>query len=67
MSAFDNMKEQAGKAVDEHSDQVDQGMDKAAEFANEKTGGEHGDQIAQGTQKARDGLDSLDGQDDDLR
>jgi hypothetical protein len=67
MSAFDNIKEQAGKAVDEHSDQVDQGVEKAGQIADAKTGGGHGDQIAQGTQKARDGLDALDGQDDDLR
>lgn len=67
MSMFDNIKDKANELVDGHGDKVDQGVDKAGELANEKTGGEHGEQIAQGTQKARDGLDGLDGQNDDLR
>ena len=33
---------------------------------NEKTGGKYGDKIDQGVDKAKDGLDGLDGQDDDI-
>jgi hypothetical protein len=67
MSAFDEMKDKAKDLVDGHGDQVDQGIDRAGEMADQRTGGQHGEQISQGEQKVRDGLDSLDGQDDDLR
>ncbi|MEU8226316.1 antitoxin [Kribbella sp. NPDC048915] len=66
MGMFDNMKDKAGDVVDDHGDKVSEGLDKAGEFANEKTGGEHGDKITQGTDMAKDRLDSLDGQDDDI-
>ncbi len=67
MSAFDDIKNKAKELVDGHGDKVDQGIDKAGDLADERTGGQHGAQIEQGEQKVRDGLDSLDGQDDDLR
>jgi hypothetical protein len=41
---LDKMKDVAG----EHGEQVDQGLDKAGEFADEKTGHEHTDQIDKG-------------------
>jgi len=67
MGMFDNMKDKAGDLVDEHGAKVDEGLDKAGEFADEKTGGKYGDKIDQGTDMARDQLDNLDGQNDDLR
>ncbi len=67
MSAFDDIKNKAKELLDGHGDKVDQGIDKAGDLANERTGGQHGGQIDQGEQKVRDGLDSLDGQNDDLR
>lgn len=67
MSAFDELKNKAEGLVDTHGDQVDQGIAKAGEMADERTGGQHAEQISQGEQRVRDGLDSLDGQDDDLR
>jgi hypothetical protein len=67
MSAFDDIKNKVKDLVDGHGDKVDQGIDKAGDLANERTGGQHGTQIEQGEQKVRDGLDSLDGQNDDLR
>lgn len=67
MGMFDNLKDKATEAVDEHGDKVSEGLDKAGEFANEKTGGEHGDKIEQGTDFAKDRLDGLDGQDDDIQ
>ena len=66
MGGFDKLRDKATDAVDEHGDKVSQGMDKAGEFADEKTGGEHGDKIDKGTDFAKDKLDSLDGQDDDI-
>jgi hypothetical protein len=66
MSAFDNLREQGEGLVDEHGEQAGQGVDKAGEFLDEKTGGEHSAQIQQGEQRAKDALDNLDGQDDDI-
>jgi hypothetical protein len=64
---FDNLKAKGEDLVDSHGEQVDQGIDKAGNLADERTGGEHGGQIEQGEQRLRDTLDGLDGQDDDLR
>ena len=66
MGMFDSMKDKATEAVDEHGDQVSEGLDKAGEFANEKTGGQYGEKIDQGPDFARDRLDGLDGQNDDM-
>ena len=73
MSIFDkfkgkaeDLKEKATELVDEHGDQVGGGLDKAGDFVDEKTGGKYGDKIDQGVDKAKDGLDGLDGQDDDI-
>jgi hypothetical protein len=42
-------------------------VDKAGEFADEKTGGQYGEKIDQGSDMAKDQLDNLDGQDDDIQ
>jgi hypothetical protein len=63
MSMFDNIKDKAAEANREHGDKVDEGIDKAADFADEKTGGEHSERIDQGAEKAKEGLDSLGGDD----
>lgn len=67
MSMFDNMKDKAEDLVNEHGDKVSEGVDKAGEFADEKTGGKYSEHIDQGTDRAKDGLDGLDGQDDDIQ
>ena len=66
MGMFDNLKDKATEAVDEHGDKIGEGLDKAADFADDKTGGQYGDKIDQGTDMAKDQLDNLDGQDDDI-
>ena len=66
MGMFDNLKDKASDLVNEHGDQVGQGLDKAAEFADEKTGGQYGDKIDQGADFAKDQLDNLDGENDDI-
>jgi hypothetical protein len=48
--------DQAKKVASEHSDVADQGMDKAADMAGEKTGGKYDSQIQAGEQKAEDFL-----------
>jgi hypothetical protein len=39
-----------------HPDQADQGLDKAEELVNERTGGTHSEQIDQGADKVRESL-----------
>ena len=48
--------DEAKKLASEHSEQADQGLDKAAEMAGEKTGGKYDSQIQAGEQKAEDFL-----------
>ena len=68
MSFLDKAKDLAQQGIDKvGADKVGEGLDKAGEFADEKTGGKYGDKIDQGTDMARDQLDNLDGQNDDLR
>ena len=57
--------DQAKKLASEHSEQADEGLDKAAEIAGEKTGGRYDSQIQAGEQKAEDylGVQDQDNQD----
>ncbi len=64
---FDNLKKKASDLVDGHGDKVGDGIDKAGDTIDERTGGQHADQVDTGQQKLKDGLDGLDGQDDDIR
>ncbi|MGH3471312.1 MAG: antitoxin [Nocardioidaceae bacterium] len=66
MGFWDKLTGKAKQTVDQHGDKVGEGMDKAAGFAKEKTGGKYDDQIDQGEQKAEDALDNLDGKNDDI-
>ena len=56
---FDELKQKAGELATEHADKIDQGLDKAAELADEKTGGEHTDKIDSAVDKAREVLGNL--------
>jgi hypothetical protein len=40
----------------QHSDQAEQGIDKAGDFADEKTGGKHSDQIDERADQAKERL-----------
>ena len=66
MSLFDKLRRKGTTAVDEHGDKMGQGIDKAADVADDKTGGRYGDQIDAGAEKGKDTLDNLDGKDDDI-
>ena len=66
MGFLDDAKDKLGDLVDEHGDKVADGLDKAAEFAEDKTGGKFDSQIEAGVDKAKDALDSLDGKNDDI-
>lgn len=58
MGLFDEIKDKAEELAKEHPDQVNEGLDKAGEFLNEKTGNKFGDQIEQGENFAREQLGS---------
>ncbi len=64
MSFFDKAKDALSGAVDKHGDKVADGIDKAAEAIDERTGGKHADKLASGAEKAKDALDKLDGKSD---
>lgn len=44
----------------EHEDKVSDGIDKAAEMVDEKTGGNYSDKIEEGAEKAKDFVEGLD-------
>ncbi len=52
MSDFGELDDKAKQAAGEHPEQVDQGLDKAEEFADQKTGGRFDSQIQEGEQRA---------------
>ncbi|WP_409485377.1 antitoxin [Arsenicicoccus dermatophilus] len=49
MSMFDNLKDKATEAVEQHPDKVeqfsDQGIERAGDVLDSRTGGEHSDKI----------------------
>jgi hypothetical protein len=52
MGIFDKAKDVLGQ----HSDKVDQGVDKLADLADRRTGDQHSEHIDQGAQLAKDKL-----------
>jgi hypothetical protein len=53
------LKDKVEDLVEEHDEQIKDGLDKAAEFADDKTGGKHHDKIVQGVSKAKDAVDDM--------
>lgn len=66
MGVFDNIKDKVTELVDQHGDKAGGGVDKAGDMIDEKTGGRYADKVDMGQDKIKDGLDGLDGQDDDI-
>lgn len=66
MGLFDKLKRQATRAVDQHGDKIAEGLDRAAQEADRRTGGKHSPRIAKGRDQAKDRLDALDGRNDDI-
>ncbi len=52
MGIFDKAKD----ALSDHPEQVDKGIDKIGDIADEKTGGKYADKVDQGQDAARDRL-----------
>ena len=59
MGALDDMKDKARDLAEEHGDKIKDGLEKAAEFVDEKTGGKHSDKIDKGVEKGRETIDKL--------
>ncbi|OFE15719.1 hypothetical protein BA895_21610 [Humibacillus sp. DSM 29435] len=66
MGVFDNIKDKVTELVDQHGDKAGEGIDKAGDLVDEKTGGKYADKVDMGQQKVKDGLDGLDGKNDDI-
>lgn len=66
MGFLDDAKAKLTGAVDSQGDKIADGLDKAADLVDDKTGGKYSDQIDAGADKAADALDALDGQNDDI-
>ena len=65
MPDFGEMADKARDFAGEHDKQSDEALDKAAEFADDKTGGKYGSQVQSGEDKAEDylGVEDQDQQD----
>jgi hypothetical protein len=46
--------DKAKEFADDHDEQVDQGLEKAGDFADDKTGGKYGEQIDRGVDAAQE-------------
>ncbi|MCB1246643.1 MAG: antitoxin [Acidimicrobiia bacterium] len=55
-----DMMDKAKDLASENADTVKEGIDKAADFVDEKTGGSYTDQIDEGADKAKELVDGLD-------
>lgn len=55
MGIFDKAKD----VLNQHPDKVDQGLDRVADIADQRTGGKHAEQIDKGVDVARDKLDDV--------
>ena len=58
MPDFSEFEDKAKQLASEHPDQVDEGLKRAGDIADQRTGGRFGDQIQQGEQRAEDYLGS---------
>ena len=66
MGFLQDVKSKLTKAVDSQGDKIAEGLDKAGDLVDDKTGGKYSDKIDSGVDKAKDALDGLDGKDDDI-
>ena len=60
MGFLDKFKKKAAEVAEEHGDQIEAGIDKAADFADDKTGGKYSDKIESGAEAAKDFVEKLD-------
>ncbi|WP_436789691.1 antitoxin [Yinghuangia sp. YIM S10712] len=53
------IKDKAADLAAKHDDKIDQGIDKAADFIDDRTGHKHGDKVDSGAEKLKDAVDKL--------
>jgi hypothetical protein len=66
MGFLNDVKAKLTKAVDSQGDKIGDGLEKAGDLVDKKTGGKYAEKIDAGVDKAKDALDDLDGKDDDI-
>jgi hypothetical protein len=54
-----DIKDKAGDLADEHGGKIKEGLDKAGDFVDDKTGGKHSEKIDGAVDKAQDTVDDL--------
>ena len=57
---LDKFKKKAAEVTEDHGDKIETGIDKAADFADDKTGGKYSDKIESGAEAAKDFVEKLD-------
>lgn len=65
MGFLDKLRGKAKDVVEEHGDKIDGGIDKVADFVDDKTGKKYSDKIDGGAEKLKDGIDKLAGVEDE--
>ncbi|UGQ12586.1 antitoxin [Yinghuangia sp. ASG 101] len=53
------LKDKAAELAAKHDDKIDQGVDKAADFIDARTGHKHGDKLDSGAEKLKGAVDKL--------
>ncbi len=56
MSFLDDAKKKLDDVVDEHGDKIAEGVEKAGDFLDEKTGHKHADKVDQAQEKVGDAI-----------
>ncbi len=56
---FKKFRKKAQDIAEDHGDKAEDAIDKAADFADDKTGGKYSDQIDTGAEKAKDFIEGL--------
>lgn len=59
MGFLDKLKKKAGEAADQHGDKIGEGLDKAKNFVDDKTGGKLGSKGDAAVDKAKDAIHKL--------
>ncbi len=59
MGAFDSIKDKAKDFAGKNPDKVDQGIDKAGDAVDAKTGGQHADKVDMAQDKANQAADKF--------
>lgn len=59
MGFLDKLKKQAKDLAEDHGDKIEGAIDKAADMADDKTGGKYSDKIEMGADKAKDLVEGL--------